>query len=277
MKRESISKDHYSSIINSANKEQNSKQLNTDATPFVLNKPFKTQDSELNDNLQTKLELPAESNQEIDQSTNQKINEMARLEARKRQDHLEQTDLESVEHDSGQSELESDESEDSENTNDELEDEEEDEDKDYDDNELDKDYRNLKHKTNNNYYYLPKQPTTKSISNLMTSAQIIASQQTAKIPVPYSLTTNQTPANSILPHYMSNHLINSAANSDKLSITADNHRLSKKAKELRKHEFKREYQRLDNQPYTMHSPSQTTSNHNSNHHLTTNVKSGCNL
>lgn len=151
----------------------------------------------------------------------------------------------------------------------------------YDDNELDKDYRpQLEHKIIKNDFYPPRHPTTKFIngSSLPATAQLAAAtQQPTGLHGKPGAYSTQLQVNSILPHYMPNHhLISSAANSDKLSITADNHRLSKKAKELRKSEYKREYQRLDNQPYMMHSPSQNTSTHNSNH-MTASVKSGCNL
>ena len=192
-------------------------------------------------------------------------------------DHLEpQTDLDTLEHDSRQdeqSDLGSEQDEQSE-TNDELDDDDDDDaDKESElyDNDLDKDYGQLRRK---NDYYL-RRPIT-STAKFVNSLPAIAAQQTKNA---YNSSTNQIPVNTILPHYIqTNHLINSAANSDKLSNGADNH-LSKKAKELRKNEYKREYQRLDNQPiYMMHSPSQNTSS-NLNHptHLTANEKSGCNL
>ena len=140
----------------------------------------------------------------------------------------------------------------------------------YDDNELDKDYRPQLEQKLKNDCYPPKHPTTKFINGNSTA-------QPAALHGKSGAYSTQLQMNSILPHYMPNHhLVSSAANSDKLSISADNHRLSKKAKELRKSEYKREYQRLDNQPYMMHSPSRNTSNHNSNH-MTASVKSGCNL
>ena len=197
--------------------------------------------------------------------------------ARKQTADLEQSDLDTCRDrdsrpDSRQSDLASEPSEIETNSD---EDEELDDDKElesYDDNELDKDYRPplggcklIKH----DYYPYS---NAKFINDSSLPAQL------ALHPPPSHAKTGRytTPVNSILPHYMPNHLISSVANSDKFSISADNHRLSKKAKELRKTEYKREYQRLDNQPYMMHSPSQNTSNQNSNH-MTASVKSGCNL
>lgn len=146
----------------------------------------------------------------------------------------------------------------------------------YDDNELDKDFRQqLGRKLIKNDYY-PPHPNAKFINGSSLPAQIALHPTAphAKSGAPYSTPVQM---NSILPHYVPNHLASSAANSDKYSISADNHRLSKKAKELRKTEYKREYQRLDNQPYIMHSPSQNTSNPLHSNHTNASVKSGCNL
>ena len=194
--------------------------------------------------------------------------------ARKPPADLEQSDLDTYRDrdsrpDSRQSDLASEPSEIETNSDEDdepVDDEEDDKELDsYDDNELDKDYRpQLARKTIKNDSY----PPNAKLNGSSLPAQL--SLQPHSKAAPYS-----TQVNSILPHYMPNHLASSAANSDKFSISADN-RLSKKAKELRKSEYKREYQRLDNQPYMMHSPSQNTSNQNSNH-MTASVKSGCNL
>lgn len=207
----------------------------------------------------------------FDQLKQNQTNEMAQLKSKSkpyssREDNLEQTDLDTLERDSKQdydeSEIdESDEQTESE-TNDELDEE-------LNDDELDKDYRFLKRKFKNDYI---------QHKHLLPSTNFAENQPPIQQPKTMNSFSDQThiPISSILPHYVSsNHLINSATNSDKLS-NSDNHHLNKKTNELRKNEFKREYQRLDNQAYMMHSPSMNTSNANSNQ-LNAHEKSGCNL
>ena len=305
-----INKSQYSSLIfNQANRTTN--QFTNETTSSLVNKSLAnrsdsidqlTEDEldEIEKRINFKLEHKRlESINQFNQADqlNKQANAMARdrLEIRHQAvvDNLEQqTDLDtehsrqenSKQTDSEQSDANDDELEDDEeinnneddDSNDELNDKEQ-----FYDNELDdKDYKHLRKRKIKNDYYIQTTPLAAksakfgcpTLTNLPNSAQAIASQQIK------SSFANQTPVNSILPHYIPNHhlITNSAANSDKLSSSNDNNRLSKKAKELRKNElFKREYQRLDNQTYTMHSPSQNTSNHSN--HLAPDRKSGCNL